>query len=168
MSKFNYEECRELLYEINTGTYDKTRMDGLLKLNNCDLESFRTGIARQAFQLSYINSLQHASKLKRHILSNALSECELEIALRLNDVKNTDHLLFELEKFIRKRRLVNEYKARYRDYRTTSRDNIASVSGCVNFLDILKFHSNSSTVYQELRKELAEKLAEIDCEKYDS
>ena len=166
MSKLTYEECRKLLHEIHTDTYDKAHIDRLLKFNNCDLENFCTGIAEQAFKFSYINSLQHANKLKRQILKNELSDFELGVVFQLNNVKSIDHALFELEKKIRKRKLVNEYRALYTEYRKAGRADITSASGCVNFLDILEFHNGLSNVQKDLRKELKEKLEQIDNEEF--
>lgn len=160
-----YTQFRENINKIHTITCDDERMKKMLQCSKCSSKNeLLENLAGQCFKISNVSSQDHAKRLIRDLESNSLHEYELELFYSLNDVSCVEEAIFELDKFIRRRKLVSEYRKKLRDAQ-----NAVTIKRDGDVVDFMSFLEDSSAVKKECKRikaEFYDKLAELDSETY--
>lgn len=162
MSRLNYKECKKILLDINNNTHDSQYIDELLKLNNCNLEQFTEGLARQAFYIKGIRSIQHANCLKSDIQKKKLTPYEAELILSINDVDCLDEAYFELGKIEQRKATIAKYKAQFEAVQLELMQNTQISPHEIDFAQMTHNKNKLSALQVELRQELDAELGKID------
>lgn len=164
--KLDYKTCKKLLNDLSTNTQDKQYIDELLKINNCSLEEFSKGIARQAFYIKGISSLQHVHKLEMDIKKQRLSTYEAELLLALNNISSFEEALFELEKIKRKQDILKKYKDLFEAAQIEANKKVRIDSCQIDFAQMMHNKKELSDLQLQLRKSLDAELEKLENECY--
>lgn len=164
--KLDYKACKKLLNNISTNTENKQYINELLKINNCTLEEFSTGIARQAFYIKGISSRQHVQALRMDIQKKRLSAYEVELLLTLNNISGFEEALFELGKIERKQAILKKYKDLFEAAQIQANQKVQIDSYQIDFAQMMRNKKELSDLQLQLNKSLDAELKKLENECY--
>ena len=159
-SKMNRYDARQLLHKINAGIIEK---EFLVKITNLNSDTAVDMLTKYAYSISNITARADAESMKREI--EDMSEMEIELLCRVNNISSVEEVIFELDKVSRKIFVIDAYEklAKEEERKLCF---VLDSSGEIDFVTMMEKRSIVEKRIIELNEELTAELKKIEEETY--